>query len=516
MKPDRYKIALILIIGILVASSCNGRLATEVVQQVTDTHTPTTVIPSETPTIIPTTTPEITPLPVAVGDLESSSIRTLCLDIRESYPNLSSDYQQDIAGDLKNLFSLTGMRVVEPLESCDAVMRIDITAQAVAGKYGNDTCYTGSSAEGNVSLQSQDGRQVKFNFSEGVSTPFVITSCPTKPEEAPINTAIAKGLLDAFLQIWSYDFLTVIIRRSELMQFTPYPYLAVEFCLDKAVYDVPANIDKSVPTCLIASAVVKNNEQTLALSMLKNLGEKALPVVPELIDLLEATTLSTVTPIPFFSSGADAKAVADTLIGITGQDFGIDSSKWREWWNSNKIIPASGACTPGGTYLDEEGDVAEGYLDLLKVETRLENEQLTVVFFLKELPRRLQINQRGVGMDEGSIEYYWGVDINVDNDDATGVDGSWGIPAKGIDYSIELFHFISGDQEYGSIEEFLAIMDSKEGEGRSQHAEMSLNYEERTITLSSQIPGITSSSELHFLTFRYFPGFKRFDDFLCE
>jgi hypothetical protein len=516
MKSDRCRIALILIIGIIVANSCNGRLTTVVVQQVTDTHTPSTVYPSETPTIIPTTTPMITPLPVAVGDLESSSIRTLCLDIRDNYPNLSPDYKQDIAGDLQNLFSLAGTNVVETPESCDAVMRIDIIAQAIGGKYGSDTCYTGSSAEGTVSLQSQDGKQVSINFSGGVSNPFVITSCPTKPEEAPIKTAIAKGLLDAFRQIWSYDFLTVIIRRSELMQFTLYPNLAVELCLNKAVYDVPANIDKSVPTCLIASAVFKSNDQTLALSMLKNLGEKALPVVPELIDLLEATTLSTVTPIPFFSSGADAKTVADTLIGITGQDFGTDSSKWREWWNSNNKIPASDVCTPGGTYFDEEGDVVEGDLNLLKVDTKLENEQLTVVFFLKELPQRLQINQRGVGMDEGSIEYYWGVDINVDNDDATGVDGSWGIPAKGIDYSIELFHYISGDQEYGPIEEFLAIMDSKEGEGKSQKAEVSFNYEERTITLSSQIPGITSSSELHFLTFRYFPGFKRFNDFLCE
>jgi hypothetical protein len=394
-------------------------------------------------------------------------------------------------------------------------MKLSIIGRPISAKYGDRICYTGAYTTGNLTLSLKDGREVNQEIDYGISPPFVVTKCPEDTSGAPLITATAFGITEALAQIWGFDFLIAPFQFGNTnFDGILYANVAAEICLDHS-NDILVGKEEML-NCVVEIATMPNYYQSRALSDLARYKDKVLPAVPRLIDLLQEHEIATPTSRPFASSQQITEEVLTALRSITGQDFGTDRTKWFEWWKMNETVLTYGACTPGGTYIDEEGDVEEGYLDLLKVETHLENELLIVVFFLKELPTSFHINQRGVGMEDGSIEYYWGVDIDVDNNDDTGVEGSWGIPEMGIDYRIELFHFIDGNQEFGPIEQFLAIMDVMADDIESQPANVSVDYEARTIALSSQIPGINESSQLHFLALKNFPDFEWFDDFLCE
>ena len=471
------------------------------------------ITPEVTATSTTEPTPTVTPLPVVTGDLKGVTVYSICLDIQDNYVTGSEPFQQDLYGDLKTLMTMRGIRVAPKGGVCEATLKVKLTGRAVSAKYGGDRwCYTGSSAEGEVWLSMTDGRQINVQFREGVSTPWVITSCPEKASQAPIRTATSKGLLDAFSQIWSEDFLVLLIRSGNKLS-NLYSNMAAEICVDHAFLKKEKALN-----CLIATATLENDQQFVALQKLQSLAEKARPAIPELISLFETGGKATSTPNAF-SYGSKEKLQEEllkTLKTISGQDFGMDATKWRDWWESDQTFITSNGCKPGRAYIDAEGDVEKGYLDLLKVESNLEMGLLKVIFYLKELPESYNINNRGIGMNEGSVEYYWGVDIDVDHDDATGGDGSWGIPAKGVDYSMELFYYIHGNEKNGKMDRFLAKINKNEDNSIPQNTDISIDHEARTITLSGLIPGINENSELYFLAFQNLPNYKRFDDFLCQ
>jgi len=509
----------IVIISFLIISSCSQ--PPEAIQPSATMATTNLLMATPSPTETLATLPSHQPLPLAPlsvenKDLAGTVLRAICLNIKEDYPDMQTPPNQDVVFDLKRLFSLNGITILKPGENCDALLEVSIIGRPISAKYGgNKICYTGAYTTGNLTLSLKDGRKIDQEIDYGISPPFVVTNCPEDTSSAPLKTTTAFGITEALTQIWGFDFLISPFQFGNTnFEGILYANVAAEVCLDHS-NDIFEGKEE-VLNCVVEIATMPNHYQSQALSALARFEEKALPVVPRLIALLQEHEIATPTPRPFTSSQRFTEEVVTALRSITGQDFGTDGSKWLDWWNSYETFIITGACTPGKTFIDEEGDVEEEYLDLLKVETYLENEVLTVVFFLTELPQRFHINQRGTGMEEGSIEYYWGVDIDADNNDATGIDGSWGIPAMGIDYRIVLFHYIHGDQEFGLIEQFLTTVDVMADDIKSQPANMSVDYEARTITLSSQIPGINESSQLHFLALKNLPDFEWFDDFLCE
>ena len=171
-------------------------------------------------------------------------------------------------------------------------------------------------------------------------------------------------------------------------------------------------------------------------------------------------------------------------------------------------------CTPRGTYIDSEGDTTFDFLDILRVETLLEGENLTVTFFLANVPEEITINSAS----EGSGEYSWGVEIDVDQNPDTGTSGHQSMSGRaGIDYDLSLFHFSWGEEKTGPIENVMAHdaavwKPSPDGGMTSSSREnFTVNYDLNTITLKGRIPGINEGSFLYFHTAKDMPG-----DSLCD
>ena len=153
--------------------------------------------------------------------------------------------------------------------------------------------------------------------------------------------------------------------------------------------------------------------------------------------------------------------------------------------------------TPGQTVADESGDATQGHMDMIEVSTSLSGETLTVVFHLRDVPETLTFNRTGIL--ENRMEYSWGVAVDVDNNLENG-DG-------GFDYLLSAYHVVPLTDKGGNSE--VPIGDKAEAsiwtmEPGSfmtlEDASLEVSTEANTVTLTGDIPGITSESRLSFRT----------------
>ncbi len=173
-------------------------------------------------------------------------------------------------------------------------------------------------------------------------------------------------------------------------------------------------------------------------------------------------------------------------------------------------------CTPGQTYIDTEGDASNEYLDILKVDTSLDGDLLTIVLYLKNLPREIQIGRD----EEGDYfqEICYEISIDVDDDPSTGSSFAIG---RSVDYEILIPPSIASELKSYQLNEFpldiVFIYESLEGGSFSilKQAKREINYELNTITFSGNIPGINENSRLYFSTNQQNPYFETID-LLCE
>ena len=156
---------------------------------------------------------------------------------------------------------------------------------------------------------------------------------------------------------------------------------------------------------------------------------------------------------------------------------------------------------PGQAVTDEIEGLTDSYLDITKVSTSLSGETLTVVFHLRDVPETLTFNRTGIA--ENFTEYAWVVVIDADNDRETG-DG-------GFEYELSASHFVHPSEEGSNtkapIESKMQVSVWSREPGSSMmvaEAALEVSSEEDTITLSGNIPGITTESRLAFRTYDYF------------
>ena len=155
------------------------------------------------------------------------------------------------------------------------------------------------------------------------------------------------------------------------------------------------------------------------------------------------------------------------------------------------------AVTPGDTVTDDVSDVSAAHIDITEVSTSLSGETLTVVFHLRDVPESLTFDR--TGLTEGTMEYSWEVAIDVDNDRGTG--------AGGFDYLLSAYHIFYQSESSGESTVPLGeIVDASTWEVHPTSfssfagASLDISAESDTITLTGEIPGITSESRLTFET----------------
>ena len=158
------------------------------------------------------------------------------------------------------------------------------------------------------------------------------------------------------------------------------------------------------------------------------------------------------------------------------------------------------ALTPGDTVIDDVADVSAAHIDITEINTSLSGETLTVVFHLSEVPETLTFDRTGV--PDNALEYNWEVAIDVNG-------------SGGYEYTLAARHYVypdnSGSDRVASIAT-RGIVQVNTWERRLKSgtlladASMEVSTQDKTITLSGDIPGITAASRLAFETYDYLNG----------
>ena len=172
----------------------------------------------------------------------------------------------------------------------------------------------------------------------------------------------------------------------------------------------------------------------------------------------------------------------------------------------NEILHIS----PGESVDDGPTAGVPGFLDFHRIETVLDGENFKVVFHLEDLPEGFTESPLAEkASHESSDDYFWIVMIDVDGtiQDAGDI--------KQFEYllsgSISLERFrTESPPEFMSFEELLNIIlfrfdhDKEEVGEASLHetgkAKFELSHESNSLTLSGEVPGITSDSKLQIYT----------------
>ena len=221
--------------------------------------------------------------------------------------------------------------------------------------------------------------------------------------------------------------------------------------------------------------------------------------------------------VPAVSAESDTITITGVIPGITSESrlafeaYDVQfagSADQIECHDSYKKSVSSLVCDwgavlirPEQTATDEVSDVSAAYLDIVEVSSFLSGETLTAAFRFRDIPETLAFNRAGTSTN--SMEYSWGVSIDVDNDRSTG-DG-------GFDYLLSAHHIVwpahAGDNTEAPIEEVAKadVWKMKPGgiiEGL-RDASLEVSAETDTMILSGRIPGITPDSRLSFTTFKH-------------
>ncbi len=163
---------------------------------------------------------------------------------------------------------------------------------------------------------------------------------------------------------------------------------------------------------------------------------------------------------------------------------------------------------PGQSANDPVADNIPAYVDMVRVESKLEGETLTAVFHLREIPEELEFNRKGV--DPMSPEYMWMVHIDADGEDE--------LESKRYEYTFGVFSNIGLGLAHPQATPHLfedgvqiELWEWKNQHDQEEHvtnlidvladARLIVSYEDNTLTLVSEVPGITSESTLMFSTF---------------
>ncbi len=184
---------------------------------------------------------------------------------------------------------------------------------------------------------------------------------------------------------------------------------------------------------------------------------------------------------------------------------------------------------PGQTMPDPEMDVSPAHIDVISLNSRLgdstanvvlSGETLQVTFSLRDVPSELTFDR--IGVPENFKEYEWAVYVDVDNDLETGSDWE---RFRGTEYALGAGHwaFTPDSPVTKPIQDGVQVNTWEYREDIEDGvfyylmpANIEVDAEQDTLTLTGDIPGITSNSRLIFETFDYNPGGERERDIMSR
>lgn len=154
------------------------------------------------------------------------------------------------------------------------------------------------------------------------------------------------------------------------------------------------------------------------------------------------------------------------------------------------LVYASSGCS-GNSIEDPQGDMASDFMDLIKASCYLEGPVLKVTIEVAELPNELIFNREGLA--EGTTEYRWQAEIDVDGDPSTG-------SSTGSEYLVMAIHRVDNQTATTMpIDEGVQAMALKHISGNSWSifsASLDINTATNIMTLRSEIPNISEDTSI--------------------
>ena len=159
--------------------------------------------------------------------------------------------------------------------------------------------------------------------------------------------------------------------------------------------------------------------------------------------------------------------------------------------------------------IDPSDDVSAAHIDVVKLSYVIAGETLRAVFHLRDVPTELTFNRAGVPANRA--EYMWIAYVDVDNNPDT---GEQNLPdERGSEYAISVIYYVSesASESTTPIEDTVQVnvwkFDPTDGSWSVVSAAIiEVDPELDTITVTGEIPGLTSEARIFFLTHDYTVG----------
>ena len=150
-----------------------------------------------------------------------------------------------------------------------------------------------------------------------------------------------------------------------------------------------------------------------------------------------------------------------------------------------------------------------GYVDIVRVESNLNDETLTATFHLRDVPENMMFNREGIWVT--AFEYLYAVNVNVGGERVLSTHRS--------DYTLATYYTAvggSGKPESTALEDKTRTVLWKNEVNDAEltiyfeetpiQPELIVSHQDNTLTLVGEIPGITETSTVMFSVVDYLSG----------
>jgi len=335
---------------------------------------PIEATPSPTPIPVPTPTP----LPVQIEGLEETTLRTICISVEQSYPQIEEGFIQSIEETISRILGNIGVNTCEQGMPCDASLNIDLVIEAIEDEYiVYGKCFAEAKAEGQMTLSIPDHEPINMPI-QGYKISYAIRYCPKNPSDAPLAKAWIQALLSGFYEVWSIQVLSAALRDQDG---------DINYAALKVLEDLGPDAAGAVPALITCISNEEMDYRYNAIQALEAIGPPAIEAVPALVEILNNECIdygsgaadaisamktqdeevvqaltqcleiilsydiidalkeigpAAVSSVPVlinrFEEGKDYqnKRILEALQAITGQDFGPSADQWMAWWEEQQ------------------------------------------------------------------------------------------------------------------------------------------------------------------------------------
>jgi hypothetical protein len=289
-------------------------------------------------------------------------VRIICLQVDESYPPNTGSAFYPFAPTLGEIahqvLSKLGFEIVEESAACDAVLHLQVTAEALGGQYyGSGHCFSGAELDALIELSSARRPTHSISFSKQNPPPKVIQGCAESPWQAPFAGLWEEGFTAALAELWGPQIYVPLLAFNHT-----HPLMKTRTALSRALESaaVPGSVrgaelehtrlalltlliegdpvatefldylpsEETLPYLypLLAPGTDSIDRQKLVVA-LAGAGPRASGAIPDLIHILREEKA------PWDLRTAASSALAR----ITGEDMDTTNpQRWQEWWHNNK------------------------------------------------------------------------------------------------------------------------------------------------------------------------------------